>query len=127
MMKAFLFIVFFWAVFRENSAHSYEESISEMLIQCNSYQYEIFSENRTVHQCERDNFSEDYSYVIEPMQTRYSKQKFLCFLFLKNDFSKIKFKLWFSHKNYDVDAVSIKTTKIFLTLSSVKGIFCKVC
>lgn len=113
MMKVLLFSVFFMAIFHGNSAHNYEEPISDMLIQCNSYQSQIFSENRTVHQCERDNFSEDYSYVIEPMQTRYSKQKFLCFLFLKNEFSKLKFKLWLSHKNFDVDAVSTKAVLSF--------------
>lgn len=89
----------------ESIALNYQESMSEMLIQCNSYQSEIFSENRTTHQCERENFNEQFSYVIQPMQTRYSRQKFLCFLFLKDESYKLKFRLWLSHKNYDVDAV----------------------
>lgn len=84
---------------------AYEESISDMLIQCNAYQSEVFSNDRIAHQCESDNFSEDYSYVIKTMEAHYSKQKFLCFVFLKDDYFKLKFKLWFSHKNFVVDAV----------------------
>lgn len=104
IMKSFFFLTVLFCVF--NFSVSYEESISEMLIQCNSYQSEIFAENRTVHQCEKDNFNEIFSYVIEPMQTRYSKQRFLCFIFLKDESHKVKFRLWLSHKNFDVDAVS---------------------
>lgn len=84
----------------------YQESLSDMLIQCNKYQSEFFSDNRTTHQCERENFSENFSYVISQMETHYSKKSFWCFLFLKEDYFKLKFKLWFSHKHYDVDAVS---------------------
>lgn len=106
MMKKFLsFLIFFLIGFSSSFALVYEETMSDMLIQCNAYQSEIF-ENRTAHQCEKDNFNEDYSYVITPMETRYSKQKFLCFLFLKDDFFKLKFKFWFSHRNYAVEAVS---------------------
>lgn len=92
--------------FDKSASLGYQETTNEMLIECNAYQSQIFADNRTKHQCEKDNFSEDFSYVIEPMETRYSKQKFLCFLFLKNEFYKLKFKLWFSHKNFVVDAVS---------------------
>lgn len=94
------------------SAQTFEESISDMLIQCNQYQSQIFSKNRTENQCERDNFSEKLSYVITELETEYSKQTFWCFLFLKNDAEKVKFKLWFSHKNYLVDAVSSLNRKL---------------
>lgn len=106
-MKKFLSFTIFLLIGSPSSfALAYEETMSDMLIQCNAYQSEIFADNRTVHQCEKDNYNEDYSYVITPMETRYSKQKFLCFLFLKDDFFKLKFKFWFSHRNYAVDAVS---------------------
>lgn len=77
-----------------------------MLVQCNAYQSEVFSDNRTKHQCEKDNFSENFSYVISGLETHYSKQNFWCFVFFKDDFFKLKFKLWFSHANYTVNAVS---------------------
>lgn len=85
---------------------AYEESISDMLMKCNEYQSEVFSDNRTAHQCEKDNFSEQFSYVIQEMETHYSKKKFLCFVFFKENLFKLKFKIWFSHKNFAVDAVS---------------------
>jgi hypothetical protein len=88
------------------SSGAFEETMSDMLIQCNKHQSQMFDNNRTFHECENDNFSEDFSYVIEPMLTRYAKKRFWCFLFLKDDFFKLKFKLWFSHKNYHIDAVS---------------------
>lgn len=106
MPKLLVILVLFSLIFDESLSISYQESIGEMLIQCNSYQSQIFDDNRTSHQCEKENFSEDFSYVIETMETRYSKQKFLCFLFLKDDYFKLKFKLWFSHENFAVDAVS---------------------
>lgn len=89
----------------------YDESISEMLIQCNRHQMQMFDDNRTAHECEKENFSEDFSYVISQMETSYTKKKFWCFLFLKDDFFKLKFKLVLSHKNFYVDAVSETKTK----------------
>lgn len=107
-MRCFLLSLFVaLLVCHLTSSQTFEESISDMLVQCNQYQSEIFSKNRTKHQCERENFSEKLSYVITELETEYSKQAFWCFLFLKNDPEKIKFKLWFSHKNYLVDAVSV--------------------
>jgi hypothetical protein len=106
MSKLIFIFLFLTFLLDQCFSHLYQESISEMLIQCNTYQSEIFADNRVNHQCEKDNFSEDFSYVIEPMETRYSKQKFLCFLFLKDELFKLKFKLWFSHRNFAVDAVS---------------------
>lgn len=104
-----LFATFF--VGHLTSSEAYEEFISDMLVQCNQYQSEMFSKNRTGNQCERENFSEKLSYTITELETEYSKQTFWCFLFLKNDPEKIKFKLWFSHKNYLVDAVSVLDRK----------------
>lgn len=84
----------------------FEESQDDMLIQCNMHQTEIFAANRTVHECENNNYNEHYSFIITDMVTHYSKQKFLCFLFIKSETFKLKFKFWFSHKNYKVNAVS---------------------
>lgn len=86
--------------------HVFSESTLDMLTQCNRYQTEMFADNRTTHSCETENYSESFSYVIEKLQTRYSKQHFWCFLFLKDEYFKLKFKLWFSHKDFIVDAVS---------------------
>lgn len=106
-MNVFIFIPLLISLLTPTALSlGYEESISDMLIQCNGYQSQVFDDNRTAHQCEKDNFSEDFSYVITTMETHYSKQKFLCFVFLKDDRFKLKFKLWFSHKNFVVDAVS---------------------
>lgn len=106
MEKVCLFI--FVACFRLTCASSfvYEESISDMLVQCNSYQSQMFDDDRTTHHCEKENFGANFSYVITEMETRYSKKSFWCFLFLKDDFYKLKFKLWLSHRDYFVDAVS---------------------
>lgn len=99
--------------FSQSFASVYEETISEMLIQCNSYQNQVMYKNRTVHDCEREDPDGDYSYYITPMTTRYSKRKFLCVLFFKDEYSKIDFKLLFSHGQYKVDAVSFGTKFLF--------------
>lgn len=106
MSKLLAIFILFCLAFDESLSIDYQESTDDMLIQCNSYLSQIFDDNRTSHQCEKDNFSEDFSYVIETLETHYSKQRFLCFLFLKDDYFKLKFKLWFSHENFAVDAVS---------------------
>lgn len=118
----YVLLILFATVFvgHLTSSQVFEESISDMLVTCNQYQSEVFSKNRTGNQCEKENFSEKLSYVITELETEYSKQAFWCFLFLKNDPEKTKFKLWFSHKNYRVDAVSVldrKRVQIFKTLS----------
>ena len=95
----------------ESLSCSYEESTEDMLIHCNNYQIEMFNDNRTEHQCEKENFSEDLTYVITELETDYSRQSFWCFVFLKSDSVKLKFKLWFSHKNFMVDAVSFQSLK----------------
>ena len=103
-MKAFLMLI---VVFCTNTfASVYEESISEMLVQCNGYQEQAVLKNRTVHDCEKEDPDGDFSYFITPMVTRYSEHQFLCVLFFKDEQSKLDFKLLFSHGNYKVDAVS---------------------
>lgn len=99
-------LIFVLIFLPQSLCNVYEESIGDMLIQCNSHQSEVFADNRTAHLCEKDNFSEDYSYIISLMETRYSKKKFLCFVFLKDEIFKLKFKFWFSHSKFTVDAVS---------------------
>lgn len=84
----------------------YQETVSDMLSQCITNQSFIFSDNRTKHHCEKENFNEDFSYSINELQTHYSKENFWCFLFYKRNFIKLKYHLWFSHRNYDINAVS---------------------
>lgn len=84
----------------------YDESIGEMLSQCNLYQHEVSKVSRVKHLCEKPDFDDDFSYFIEPMECEFSKRKFLCFLFFKDEYFKLRFKLWFSHSNYSVNAVS---------------------
>lgn len=107
-MKVFLLFSFLnFSAFAFVEAFVYEESISEILVQCNKYQHTLHFKNRTVHDCEKEDPDDDYSYFITPMETRYSKQQFLCVLFFKDEFTTLDFKLLFSHKNYKIDAVSV--------------------
>lgn len=103
-MKTFLFFAMFFV--SQSFAHVYEESISEMLIQCNSYQEQAMLKNRTVHDCEKIDPDGDFSYYITPMLTRYSERKFLCVLFFKDEYTRLDFKFLFTHGKYKVDAVS---------------------
>jgi hypothetical protein len=106
------FLLLFALVFLfKPSAFAYEESISEMLVQCNSYQDQALLKNRTVHDCEKEDPDGDFSYYITPMVTRYSKRQFLCVLFFKDEYSKLDFKLLFSHGQFQIDAVSNKHSK----------------
>lgn len=98
--------------FAKSDAAFYEESIGEMLSQCTLFQREVQQVNRTKHLCEKPDFEDDFSYFITPMETKYSRRKFLCFLFFKDEYFKLKFKLWFSHANYSVNAVSNKFHEI---------------
>lgn len=84
----------------------YDESIGEMLSQCNLYQHEVSKISRVKHLCEKSDLDDDFSYFIEPMESEFGKRKFLCFLFFKDEHFKLRFKLWFSHSNYSVNAVS---------------------
>lgn len=90
----------------QSQAAVYEESIGEMLSQCNLYQREVFQANRTKHLCEKSDADDDFSYYITEIKTRYSQAKFLCLLFFKDEHFKLKFKFWFSHANFSVNAVS---------------------
>lgn len=89
----------------------YEDSISDMLAQCFEYQKKIFEDTRPIHECEKENFSENFSYIIQPMISRYSKQKFHCFHILKDSSVQVKFKIWFSHKNLKIDGYGIRNYK----------------
>lgn len=109
-MKYFLLLVVFICLtaITQTSAYEYEESISDMLIQCNSYQNEVLFKNRTAHVCEKEDPDGDFSYYITPMKNRYSKREFLCVLFFKDEFSKLDFNLLFSHSQYKIDAVRVR-------------------
>lgn len=105
-MKVFQLLIFIFAIILQKSCSlAYEESISDMLIQCNSYQKQVGFKNRTVHSCEKPDPDGDYSYYITPMETHYSKRQFLCVLFFRDESSKLDFKLLFSHGRYTIDAV----------------------
>lgn len=103
-MMFFLFLA--TLLLSQSSAHEYEESISEMLIQCNSFQDQTMLKNRTVHHCEKQDPDGDFSYYITPMLTRYSEREFLCVLFFKDEFARLDFKILFTHGKYKIDAVS---------------------
>lgn len=92
----------------------YQESSQEMLSQCSIHQHKVNQEDRVKHLCEKPNFDDEFSYFITPMETKSSKRKFLCFLFFKSDQQKLKFKLWFSHKNYTVNAVSHSRSTVWI-------------
>lgn len=87
-------------------AAAYEESIGDMLSQCNLHQSDFFQANHTKHLCEKPDADDDFSYYITEMKTRYSQVKFMCLLFFKDEHFKLRFKFWFSHANYSVNAVS---------------------
>lgn len=107
------FLLFFVILLIASSADvlSYEEILSEMLIQCNAYQTVLKNQanikNRTAHDCEKEDPDGDFSYVIETMQTRYSKRKFLCAIFFKDDHTKLNLRLLFSHSQFQIDAVRL--------------------
>lgn len=106
-MKAFQILIAILAISLHKSCLlAYEESISDMLIQCNSYQKQVMFKNRTAHSCEKPDPDGDYSYYITPMETHYSKRQFLCVLFFKDELSKLDFKLLFSHGQYTIDGVT---------------------
>lgn len=88
------------------SAHVYKEPISDLLIKCNAYQYQVHFKNRTVHVCEKKDPDEDFSFFITPMTTQYTKREFLCVLFFKADNTKLDFKLLFSHAQFEIDGVN---------------------
>lgn len=90
----------------------YDESLTDMLTQCLHYQEKVFDASRQQHECERENFQGNFSYIIQSMTTRYSKQKFHCFHFLKSaPTTQLKFKIWFSHKNIKLDGYGIRNYK----------------
>lgn len=101
-----LIITFVYAQKYFSFAKVYEESIIQLLVECNAYQDQVHFKNRTVHACEKEDPDEDYSYYITPMITQYTKREFLCILFFKNDDVQLDFKLLFSHAKFDIDAVS---------------------
>lgn len=98
-------ILLLFLIFAGTSALLYEESISDLLVQCNSYQKQTSFKNRTAHSCEKEDPDGDFSYFITPMKTDYSKRDFLCVLFFKNSYSRLNFRLLFTHSNFTVDAV----------------------
>lgn len=85
--------------------HVYEESISDLLVDCNAYQSQLKFNNRTVHSCEKKDPEGDFSYHITPLTAKYSERIFLCVLFFKNDYTNLDFKLLFSHAQFNIDAV----------------------
>lgn len=106
-MKLWLLLsILLTGCFCTTPAAAYEESIGDMLSQCNLHQNDVFEANRTKNLCEKPDADDDFSYYITEMKTRYSQVKFLCFLFFKDENFKLKFKFWFSHANYFVNAVS---------------------
>lgn len=100
-------VLWFFLVFEGTSALLYEESISDLLVQCNSYQRQTSFKNRTAHSCEKEDPDGDFRYFITPMKADYSKRDFLCVLFFKNGYSRLNFRLLFTHQNFTVDAVRI--------------------
>lgn len=106
-------------------SQNYEDSMSDMLTQCLQYQEKIFDDTRPIHECEKENFRENSSYIIQPMTSRYSKQKFHCFHFLKESSVQVKFKIWFSHKNLKIDGYGIRNYKNVADKYESKVIFDK--
>lgn len=101
-----MFLATFLIFLSTCQAAVYDETIGDMLSQCNLYQHDVVIVNRTRHLCEKPDVDDDFSYFITPMETRYAKRKFWCFSFFKDEYFKLKFMMWFSHANYTVNAVS---------------------
>lgn len=91
-----------------STAQTYEESISDLLVKCNAFKRQIQFKNRTAHACEKKDPDGDFEYFIQPMKATYSKRDFLCVLFFKNKFTKLNFKLLFSHSQFKIDSVGDK-------------------
>lgn len=84
--------------------YPFEESISDLLVKCNAYQFHVYLINRTVHPCEKKD-PDDFRYFITPMTTQYTKRSFLCVLFFKTDYTQLDFKFLFSHSQFEIIAV----------------------
>lgn len=105
-MKSLVILCFLLVIPTFSIASVYEESSDDMLLQCNQHQHRVLEKNRTRHLCEKPDVDDDFSYYITSLKTRFSGKKFWCFLFFKDENYKLKFKFWFSHSNYSVNAVS---------------------
>lgn len=110
-MKSLVLSCFLLVIPALSFASFYEESIDDMLAQCNQQQHQVLEKNRTRHLCEKPNIDDDFSYYITNLQARFSGKKFWCFLFFKDENYKLKFKFWFSHSDYRVNAVSEDSIK----------------
>lgn len=112
LLQLFLVFAFFTLEIPSASSLKYEESLSDMLTQCLQFQEKIFEPSRQKHECEKDNFSGNFTYIIQSMTTRFSRQKFHCFHFLKNSATtQLKFKIWFSHKQIKIDGYGFRNYK----------------
>lgn len=85
--------------------HEYEESIDDLLVQCNAYQSQLESKNRTNHACEKKDPDREFSYHIMSMKAEFTKRDYLCALFFKTDYISLDFEFLFSHAQFNIDAV----------------------
>lgn len=115
----FLRILLIFLALGGASALLYEESISDLLVQCNSYQKQTVLKNRTAHSCEKEDPDGDFRYFITPMKADYSKREFLCVPFYKNSYSRLIFKLLFTHPNFTVDAVRKLCHRVRIAFQSI--------
>lgn len=114
MKSAILLLVLVYTTL--SASQAYEESNSDLLIKCNAFKRQIQFKNRTGHVCEKKDPDGDFEYFIQPMTSRYSKRDFLCVLFFKNSFTKLSFKLLFSHSQYTVESVGSADTSVNVKL-----------
>ncbi|XP_070495638.1 U21-ctenitoxin-Pn1a-like [Chironomus tepperi] len=90
---------------------SFNESHDDMLIQCRM-NIKNLPKKREKHICEKENFDDDFDYQIANMEAPYSGQNFMCISFEKAQDQKLKFKLWFSHEKFTINAFGIKNANI---------------
>lgn len=99
-----LFLLFFMTLQVSLSLEVvYEESMNELMTMCNDYQSQVNFINRSAHACEKIDPDGDFSYYITSMTTQYSEREFL---FFKNDYTNVNFRLLFSPAQFEIVAVN---------------------
>ena len=71
-MKHLITILILLTICAKCQSEIYEESIREMMFQCNIYQHEVSKENRPKHLCKKEDDDDDFSYYITTLESKFS-------------------------------------------------------
>ncbi|KAG5684381.1 hypothetical protein PVAND_013616 [Polypedilum vanderplanki] len=105
-------VLFLCLVSFDSSIGSFNEDYDDMLIQCSMYEKNM-PNVRDKHLCEQDYNDDDFLYYITILKTSYSGNEFLCIYFRKiEEETKLRFKIWFSHENFSINAFGIPYVEI---------------